>query len=367
MSQEEPEHRGSANGSSSCSPASAGSGSALERSGLGRVWANQWEPSTKTQHASDCYRAHFGAGQRSSTRTSTPSSTESARARPPRRRLPVPGLLGREDAEPGARDRRQEGRPVVGDLPDPRGPAAAVRLPRERRPPVEVAATQRGRDFAIILACLSDLGYLVEWRVVNAADYGFPQRRRRVFIVADTSAIAIRRGRAAAVALRGGRARARRCRSGRRTTSIVHLDDAGLSSSRESSAQITQEFGWGNKVTPFRNAGVMWDREVWTRTVEPSFDGKRQTLGEVLVADDEVPERSSSPTLSSPQWEYLKGAKREAATRRERTRVLLLRGRYRVPRRRRSALPHDPDRRRWHVAVALQARRQDRGRPASPA
>ena len=43
---------------------------------------------------------------------------------------------------------------------------------------------QRGRDFAIILACLSDLGYLVEWRVVNAADYGFPQRRRRVFLVA---------------------------------------------------------------------------------------------------------------------------------------------------------------------------------------
>ena len=44
--------------------------------------------------------------------------------------------------------------------------------------------SQRGRDFAIILACLSDLGYLVEWRVVNAADYGFPQRRRRVFLVA---------------------------------------------------------------------------------------------------------------------------------------------------------------------------------------
>ena len=45
-------------------------------------------------------------------------------------------------------------------------------------------ASQRGRDFAIILACLSDLGYLVEWRVVNAADYGFPQRRRRVFLIA---------------------------------------------------------------------------------------------------------------------------------------------------------------------------------------
>ena len=44
-------------------------------------------------------------------------------------------------------------------------------------------AVQRGRDFAIMLASLSDLGYVVEWRVINAADYGFPQRRRRVFIV----------------------------------------------------------------------------------------------------------------------------------------------------------------------------------------
>ena len=42
---------------------------------------------------------------------------------------------------------------------------------------------QRGRDFAVMLASLADLGYEVEWRVVNAADYGFPQKRRRVFVV----------------------------------------------------------------------------------------------------------------------------------------------------------------------------------------
>ncbi len=43
---------------------------------------------------------------------------------------------------------------------------------------------QRGRDFAIILKSLNDLGYAVEWRVVNAAEYGMPQRRRRIFILA---------------------------------------------------------------------------------------------------------------------------------------------------------------------------------------
>ena len=44
-------------------------------------------------------------------------------------------------------------------------------------------STQRGRDFAIMLKCLGDLGYAVEWRVINAAEYGMPQRRRRVFII----------------------------------------------------------------------------------------------------------------------------------------------------------------------------------------
>ena len=45
-------------------------------------------------------------------------------------------------------------------------------------------SNQRGRDFAVILSCLDELGYAVEWRVINAADYGMPQRRRRVFIIA---------------------------------------------------------------------------------------------------------------------------------------------------------------------------------------
>lgn len=45
-------------------------------------------------------------------------------------------------------------------------------------------ANQRGRDFAMILTSLDKLGYAVEWRVINAADYGFPQKRRRVFLVA---------------------------------------------------------------------------------------------------------------------------------------------------------------------------------------
>lgn len=45
-------------------------------------------------------------------------------------------------------------------------------------------SSNKGRDFAIILSCLNSLGYAVEWRVINAAEYGMPQRRKRVFILA---------------------------------------------------------------------------------------------------------------------------------------------------------------------------------------
>jgi len=39
-----------------------------------------------------------------------------------------------------------------------------------------------GRDFALVLATLADLGYGLAWRVLDARYFGVPQRRRRVFI-----------------------------------------------------------------------------------------------------------------------------------------------------------------------------------------
>ncbi|HIK12516.1 MAG TPA: DNA cytosine methyltransferase [Oscillatoriaceae cyanobacterium M33_DOE_052] len=38
--------------------------------------------------------------------------------------------------------------------------------------------------FAEIVATLQNLGYDVEWRILNAADYGVPQRRERLFCIA---------------------------------------------------------------------------------------------------------------------------------------------------------------------------------------
>jgi DNA (cytosine-5)-methyltransferase 1 len=41
-----------------------------------------------------------------------------------------------------------------------------------------------GRDFAIVLKALDELGYGVAWRVLNSKDFGVPQQRRRVYIIA---------------------------------------------------------------------------------------------------------------------------------------------------------------------------------------
>ena len=157
---------------------------ALREAGWDVIWANQWEPSTKTQHAADCYRAHFGSNILVNEDINSLVPRPSARARLLVGGFPcqdysvaktlsqAAGIEGKKGVLWWAIHRSSERRPRYVFLEN---------VDRLLKSP----ATQRGRDFAIILACLSDLGYLVEWRVVNAADYGFPQRRRRVFIVAE--------------------------------------------------------------------------------------------------------------------------------------------------------------------------------------
>ena len=45
-------------------------------------------------------------------------------------------------------------------------------------------AKQRGRDFGMMLRSFYENGYDVQWRVINAGEYGLPQKRRRTYIFA---------------------------------------------------------------------------------------------------------------------------------------------------------------------------------------
>lgn len=47
----------------------------------------------------------------------------------------------------------------------------------------QLTTHDNGRTFEVILSKLSELGYFVKWKILNALDFGLPQKRERVIIV----------------------------------------------------------------------------------------------------------------------------------------------------------------------------------------
>src|SRR3989338_158245 len=163
------------------------------------VWFNQWEPSTKRQHAHEVYVARFPNDKNEIREHSNTNIAEAVRAaqrgdfKIPDHDVLVGGFPCQDYSV--ARTLSQaagiagkkgvlwwEIRNILEMKLKEGSPVKYIILENVDRL-LKSPASQRGRDFAIMLATLSDLGYSAEWRVVNAADYGMPQRRRRIFIV----------------------------------------------------------------------------------------------------------------------------------------------------------------------------------------
>jgi DNA (cytosine-5)-methyltransferase 1 len=294
---------------------------ALEAAGWEVIWANQWEPSTSTQHAFDCYVSHFNSGVHVNEDINLVLDQIDAGEREP---IPDHDLLvgGFPCQDYSVAKTLNQAHGIEGK----KGVLwwSIYRILEDKRPRLvflenvdrllKSPASQRGRDFAIILACLSDLGYVVEWRVVNAADYGFPQRRRRVFIVAHhiDEGDDPRWDGPISWLLEDG-VLASSLPVCLEETSVVSLDgiDVPTLELEGHPAQITQEFGWGRITSPFRMGGVMWDRRVWTREVKAEFNGPRSTLGDLLQRHEDVSDTFLVRETDLQQWRYLKGAKRE--------------------------------------------------------
>ena len=75
--------------------------------------------------------------------------------------------------------------------------------------------------------------------------------------------------------------------------------------------KVSDRFGKGGAKSLFQNAGFMRDFDVWTRSVEPVFDGHQTLLGHILEPHDSVPEEYFVPADQLDDWRYLKGAKNE--------------------------------------------------------
>jgi DNA (cytosine-5)-methyltransferase 1 len=166
-------------------------------------------------------------------------------------------------------------------------------------------ATQRGRDFAIILASLSDLGYIVEWRVINAADYGMPQRRRRTYIVGyKKDSIVAKQIEDANNWLFYDGVLAKSFPFVQKKTTITQFEIEGTIK------EVSDNFNKGKKDSPFGTAGIMIDRNILSVDSVAVYDGPIQTLGDILVDEEFVPEEFYISEEELPKWQYEKGAKK---------------------------------------------------------
>lgn len=282
------------------------------------VWNNQWEPSTKRQDASIIYQHRFGSEGHSNEDISTvpveeiPDSDLLCGGFPCQDYSVATTLHNSKGIEGKKGVLWWQIQRILRDKGD-KAPKYLVLENVDRL--LGSPAKQRGRDFAIILASLSDLGYYVEWRVINAAEYGMPQRRRRTYIVAyhNTSNIA------------------KQWDAVREKPFDWITKNSVLGNSFESEidnkkntisdfllngdlVEITENFNKsanGKSVSPFGNAGFMANRHVWSIDVKPTYDGPYITLGDIVLPDDKVPSEFFISDDEMPKWTYLKGSKSE--------------------------------------------------------
>jgi len=272
------------------------------------IWNNQWEPSTQHQDASLVYRARFGdKGHSNQDINLVPTSSI------PDHDLLVGGFPCQDYSVAATLSKS-------GGIEGKKGVLwwQIYRILNEKgdkRPKyiffenvdrlINSPATQRGRDFAIILASLADLGYVVEWRIINAADYGMPQRRRRTYIVGyqKDSVVAQKIERIEDwVEFDGVMAKAFEFRP--KDGTVSDFDIAGTI------PEVSANFNKGKKTSPFGNAGIMKDRHVYSVDAEAVYDGPRQTLGGNLIDENLVPEEFFISDEDLPRWKYEKGAKK---------------------------------------------------------
>ena len=272
------------------------------------IWNNQWEPSTAHQDASLVYKARFGYKGHVNRDINLVKTEEI-----PDHDLLVGGFPCQDYSVAATLSRS-------GGIEGKKGVLwwQIYRILEEKgdkRPKyiffenvdrlLNSPATQRGRDFAIILASLADLGYAVEWRIINAADYGMPQRRRRTYIVGylKNSVVANKiEGMANWVKFDGVMANAFPFKEHEGTQSEFDI--------KGTIQEVSAKFNKGEKDSPFGNAGIMIDRHVYSVDAIPVYDGSCQMLGDILVDEDFVPEEFFISEEELPRWQYEKGAKK---------------------------------------------------------
>ncbi len=275
------------------------------------VWSNQWEPSTKIQHASQIYEKQFGYVNHSNEDISTIEVTAI-----PDHDMLVGGFPC-QDYSVASTLKNSHG--INGKKGVLWWEIYRILQEKEERTPkylllenvdrlLKSPAIQRGRDFAIILSSLNSLGYAVEWRVINASDYGMPQRRRRIFIFAskkDTIFYNNLKNNSIVDNLNKGGLFAK-------TFPIKNIDINKIITKKlnDDLVDITNNF---NKETPKNNAfletGYMIDGVYYSSKIEIDYDGPYTALKDYLEDEKNIPKEYYIDDDDLEKWKYHKGSK----------------------------------------------------------
>ena len=273
-------------------------------SGWKTTWFSQWEPGAKTQWAHDCYVQHYGdcADMRGEYHTGEDISEMDKNAIPDHSLL-VGGFPCQDYsvAHSLSSSKGIEGKKGVlwwqirDILIAKKAPFCLLEnVDRLLKSP----AKQRGRDFGIILACLAELGYSAEWRVVNAAQYGAAQRRRRIFIFAYRNDTAYGKKMAENTA-------EQIINNDGFMKKAFPIQEMGKITNTEISTDIIDVSD--NFKFAFENAGYMHDGVIYTAKVIEAEEAPIM-LGDILQRN--VDEKHYIPGDKMAKWTYLKGAKK---------------------------------------------------------
>jgi DNA (cytosine-5)-methyltransferase 1 len=274
------------------------------------VWSNQWEPSTKMQHANLVYESRWPNANHNGNDISIVDLKDI-----PEHDLLVGGFPC-QDYSVATTLKRSGGllgkkgvlwwqihRILEGKKSKKPKYLFLENVDRLLKSPV----SQRGRDFAVILSSLNSLGYAVEWRVINAAEYGMPQRRRRVFILGyhkssslykrlkkDTTDWLFKSGVVASA-----------------FPATPTSTNTKVGEISKDLVEVSETFNVGQKNSAFENSGIMVGGKYWTIKTTPVYKGKRVLLGDILQEDQKIGKEFYIDKTTLKKWEYLKGAKNE--------------------------------------------------------
>lgn len=287
------------------------------------VWANQWEPDGRPtkQFAWKCYEVHYGTG--SCVNEDVAKVLDEVEAGT--RTIPKYDLLcGGFPCQAFSTARPRSRSLGLADVSGGKGLLwwQIDRMMRITRPSyalfenvdrlLKSPTTNRGRDFATILACLADMGYSVEWHVVNAADYGNPQKRRRVFIWCERQDVTTNKQDDTndIMLMTAGELLENGLMSKALPVSLVG-EWTVLTVPSDPQEAFGMRWADAHGHSPFLAVGAMTpDGSCVTCNAISAYDGPRRVLADILVPDDDVPEPYYVTDAEYPKWQVTREAKR---------------------------------------------------------